>query len=61
MQSLKTESDHRFFDELDRDAKVEIFRDYLFKDFLITFNKFFTIPKNLSLSHSYFKWSDPIY
>ena len=51
----------RFFDELDRDQKVEIFKEFLFKDFVITFNKFFTIPKNLNFSHSYFKWSDPFY
>jgi len=51
----------RFFDELDHESKVEIFKDFLFKDFVITYRKFFMIPKNLQYSHSYFKWTDPLY
>ena len=35
--------------------------DFLFKDFIVTYSKFFTIPKNLQYSHSYFKWTDPYY
>lgn len=58
---FKTESDMRYFDEMDHDQKVEIFKEYLFKDFIITYRRFFTIPKNLKFSHSYFKWTDPYY
>jgi hypothetical protein len=59
--SFREVDDLRFFDELDRDQKVEIFKEFLFREFVISFKKFFTIPKNLKRSHSYFKWTDPFY
>lgn len=61
LYSVATEDDLRYYDELPSAHKVAIFKKFLFRPFVETFNKLFEIPKNKNVKHSYYKWEDESY
>jgi hypothetical protein len=47
LSSLQKESDLRFFDELPENIRIELFKNFLFGEFVRAFKHFFVIRKNL--------------
>ena len=59
--NLAEESDLRIFSELPNNIKIEIFKNFLFRDFIKAHNKLFEFPKFEHRKHSYYAWRDDEY
>ncbi len=46
--AIRSEEGHRFMEELPKQIRINIYKEFLFKNFLYLFKTYFTIPRDLS-------------